>query len=688
MQLLNGTRLSASTAIIGIMVVTLVLLMVRSSGLYPGVMGDEYTYISMSRLMPLSAAFIPDYLYLAIYKLTNVCGSGFMACSRLFNTVFFVAAAPFIYLTARRFCGTRVSVLIVALSMLGPINSYTAYFMPEALFFLGFWVSVCYFLSLDAQAPVKKWLIFGFIMGCTSLVKPHALFMVPAFCLCIVFFAYKSIDAWLTTGLKNAAIFVAAMFATKFMVSFLVAGKSGLTLFGSFYTSTLESSATTLQRYIDIFLAAPKIVEGHLLANALMFGAALAIVIFGTIKALANKSLLAEDKVAFCTLALLLNLIVIVALFSASVAGTNVVETAFRLHMRYYDFMLPMLFIAAGSQLDRVHGAPLKYWRLATALIVLMTVVYAALTHMQPFTPSYIDGPELRGYIMSSKWFMVLAGMSAFAVFLWYKSASSGAIFFMFAYLPLSIAISTVYNNAEVRQRMDIDAYDKAGLFAKSYLPPAELSKLVVIGESVASTLRALVYVDDMAASRDLSYTAGVPYTAAQTPADKKWVLAIGDVEFAKDEFEVKQFNGYSLAKKISSLYPLVIDFRSDLWPDSVLKVTGLSQAESWGTWTNSDTLTIKFAKPLPAAFELVMTAKAFGPNVNQVFEVLVDGQAYPVKLTESNATYTLRINNAANADALVIKVPFPTSPSQLGLSQDGRTLGLGLDTLEIHPVN
>ncbi|PYD84477.1 phosphoglycerol transferase, partial [Pseudomonas syringae pv. pisi] len=262
------------------------------------------------------AAYIPDYLYLAIYKSTNLCGRGFMECSKLFNTVFFVAAAPFIYMTARRFCGSRLSVLIVFLSMLGPINSYTAYFMPEPLFFLSFWVGISYFLSLNAQSSLKEWALFGFIMGCSSLVKPHAMFMIPAFCLCIIFFAYKSMSTWLVTGLKSSAVFVAVMLATKFVVSFIIAGTSGLTLFGNFYTSTFESSASSLQRYLDIFSTAPRIIEGHLLAIVMMFGTSVAIIIFGSIKALAKKSISSEDKVVFCTLALLLNLIVIVGLFS------------------------------------------------------------------------------------------------------------------------------------------------------------------------------------------------------------------------------------------------------------------------------------------------------------------------------------------------------------------------------------
>ena len=687
MQLSNGPRLGASVAVTGIMVLTLVLLMIRSIGLYPTVFGDEYTYSSMSRLLPLSVAGIPDYLYFSIYKLTHLCGAGFMGCAKLLNSLFFVAAAPFIYLTARRCCGIRVSVVIVALSMLGPINSYTAFFMPEALFFLSFWVGVSYFLSLDAQASTKKWIIFGAMMGCSSLIKPHALFVVPAYCLCIIFFAYKSIDKWMMTGLRNAALFVTTMLATKFIFSFLIAGKSGLTLFGNFYTSTLETNATSLQRYVDILLAAPRIIEGHFLANALMFGTAVAIAILGTVKVLSNKTVLAQDKIAFCTLALLLNLIAIVALFSASVAGSNIVETAFRLHMRYYDFMLPLLFIAAGSQINAVNPAQLKYGRLTVVVVLLATIGYAAVTHMHPFTMSFVDNPELRGYTLNSKWFVILAGLSAFSLLLWYKSVSSGAIFFMFVYLPMSVAVSTFNNNSEVRQRMVPDAYDRAGLFAKSYLPPSELPKLLVVGENAASILKALFYVEDMNAGPDLSYVPGVPYTAAQSPTDKKWILVIGDIDFVKGDFEVMRFNGYSLAKKIVPLYPLLIDFRDASWPDTVTKITGLSQAESWGAWSNSTNVEIKFTQPLPTVFELVIHAKAFGPNENRVFDIEVDGRLYPVKLGADVTFHTLNIKNPGNADKLVIKVPSPTSPKQLGLSEDDRLLGMGLNKLEIRPI-
>jgi phosphoglycerol transferase len=112
--------------------VVFVGLLLRNSGLYPSVM-DEYPYSTMSRLMPLANASVPDYLYFVVYNFTNQCGDGFLSCARIMNVAAFVGAAPFIYLTARRVCTRGVATLVVILALVGPINTYTAYFMPEPL---------------------------------------------------------------------------------------------------------------------------------------------------------------------------------------------------------------------------------------------------------------------------------------------------------------------------------------------------------------------------------------------------------------------------------------------------------------------------------------------------------------------------------------------------------------------------
>jgi len=690
MQLLSRVRLSAPVAVASVMLVTLVVLVSRSAGIYPGIMGDEYLFSTMSRLTPLSIVTIPNYLYFSIYKFTSACGDGYLECSRVLNAVFFVASAPFIYFVARKFCGSRVSLLIVVLSMMGPINSYTVYFMPDTLFFLSFWVCVSYFLSLSSFAFAKHWLFFGFLMGLSSLVKPHALFMIPAFCLCILIFSYSDrVKNWLVVGLKNSALFLAAMLMVKFSLGYLLAGKAGLTILGGFYTSTFEAGGSTLQRYLDIASQAPMVAGGHLLANSLMFGVALAVVIVGSVEVLSRREISVGGKVSFCTLAILLNLIAVVALFTASVAGSNSAESIFRLHMRYYNFMLPLLFIAAAAQLSRAHDSSLRYLRLATALVIVSAIAYAAVTHMAPYILSHVDGPELHGYARGTKSFVALAVLSGFAVLLWYKAPRAGVAFFTFAYLPLSVAVMAVFNNAEVRQRMVVDAYDKAGMFAKSYVPDFELSKLIVLGDSMPAKFRTLFYIDNLGSTIDSSYVyaAGKPYSVANLPDDKKWVLAVGDVEFEKSEFEVLNLNGFSLAKRATGAYS-VLDFRKGaLWDPSV-KTSGLSSAEAWGTWSDSGKVSITFEKPLPEVFDLVLTASAFGPNVDQDFYVELNAQRTPFTLTATSAPHVVRVRYSGSSNVLSIIVPSPSTPKQLGISGDDRPLGLGIEQVEIRKAN
>lgn len=93
---------SAPIVLMAIMLLALILLMVRAAGLYPAVMRDEYTHSMMSRLMTFQEASIPGYLYIAIYQATSLCGSASLFCSKFFNVLFFVAAAPFIHAVARR----------------------------------------------------------------------------------------------------------------------------------------------------------------------------------------------------------------------------------------------------------------------------------------------------------------------------------------------------------------------------------------------------------------------------------------------------------------------------------------------------------------------------------------------------------------------------------------------------------
>ena len=181
-------------------------------------MSDEYNYSKYSRLLPLADAIAPSYLYLAIYRATNLCGDGFYDCAKLFNALFFVASAPLIYLTARRTCTKSVSSIVALLALLGPVNSYTAYYMPEALFFFSFWLLTWFILRLDHSSSSKSWCFAGILLGLSALVKPHALFFLPAIVLYILYVSRKKEGNWSLQAFKNAGSFILFSFLSKFLI--------------------------------------------------------------------------------------------------------------------------------------------------------------------------------------------------------------------------------------------------------------------------------------------------------------------------------------------------------------------------------------------------------------------------------------------------------------------------------------
>ncbi|HQW19724.1 MAG TPA: hypothetical protein PLI90_03505, partial [Rhodocyclaceae bacterium] len=90
------------TILFGIALVVAVSLLFKNLGLYPIVMDDEYAYSKFTRLLPFSKSVFPNYLFFIVYRVTNYCGDGFLDCARILNVLFFVSAAPFIYLIGRQ----------------------------------------------------------------------------------------------------------------------------------------------------------------------------------------------------------------------------------------------------------------------------------------------------------------------------------------------------------------------------------------------------------------------------------------------------------------------------------------------------------------------------------------------------------------------------------------------------------
>ena len=542
-----------SIFLIGFIIATALFgaLTVRNLEIYPIVMSDEYNYSKYSRLLPLADAIAPSYLYLAIYRATNLCGDGFYDCAKIFNALFFVASAPFIYLTARRTCTKGVALIVALLALLGPINSYTAYYMPEALFFFSFWLLTWFILRLDHSSSSKSWCFAGILLGLSALVKPHALFFLPAIVIYILYVSRKKEGKWVLQAFKNAGSFIVFSFLSKFLIGYFFAGGAGVTLFGPFYQKVASSTPSDFQHYLKVLALFTESLKGHALAICLMFGVPIAVAINTSLNSIFSETEIQSDqKISFYSLAVLVSLILIAALYTATtVANAGAAfESIARLHMRYYNFAFPLLLVIAASQLSLESTTSLYRWRAIVAFPIGIAILYAVYTRMAPYWPNYIDSPELRGFTRIKYAFYVLGALSFIALALWVYSARFGARIFVYLFMPLAVAYSTHNVNMDLKARLIPDVFDKAGIFTKQYLSNEDLSKLVVVSSDGSGVFRSLFFLDNPQSTQE-TIPKGSRYDLSKLPAGKEWILLIGDHSLSEKPSFQLPMDGFTLVR-------------------------------------------------------------------------------------------------------------------------------------------
>ena len=110
----------------------------------------------------------------------------------------------------------------------------------------------------------------------------------------------------------------------------------------------------------------------------------------------------------------------------------------------------------------------------------------------------------------------------------------------------------------------------------------------------------------------------------------------------------------------------------------------GISGSESWGSWTDGELARIDLPQPLPDRFTLELDIMyVFGPNAGKSFRICAGGQEQSIILKEPGI-YSVAFQDVKDASEIEIFVPAPASPQSLGLSDDRRALGVGLNCLKI----
>lgn len=671
----------------GTLLVALVVFF-RIHALYPTVFGDEWTYSRMSRLEPLSRAAIPSFLYLSLYRLTNFCGDGFLSCARLMNVAFFFSAIPFIYLIARKVATPALAVWIALLVAIDPMNSYTAYFMPEAMFFFAFWLFAWSLLRLDAAHKSVDLIVPAVLFGFLALVKPHPIFMYPAL---IVYLGYMSRQAtyaaWLRLWAMRSAIFVGVSLLAKLAISSIFAGKAGLTLFGGFYGS-IVTHANGPERYVELALKSATSLSGHLMILSILFGTAICAMFYAAAKALGEK----DDRdgsrrIAIFTFLVIGSMVGLSAIFTAAIAGLGPSESLARVHMRYYNFALPLLLILAGAGIAD-HSRRRLNIGVTIAVAIAALTAYAIATRISGAIPTWVDAPEATAASDLPSRFYLLAVFGLLATVVWAFNQRAGSRIFLLAFAPVMIVLN-LYAVNEFAQRFEKpDVYDRAGIVAHQLFPPSERSNIILYGPDTGYLTKVLFHIDSP-----------LPKTVGTSPASPPDLSSIRNSQKIAIVFEPNtgapsgvteiHADGYSIFR--SAVRPeleLDLDFTKPIQFPGLASATGISVPEHWGAWSEGALVTLKFRKNLPESLRVHLRAKAFGPNVGKPFTMRVGDQARDFLLTDIPRNIELKFGNPGASDTITIAVPQPASPHETGVGGDPRKLGIAMIEFRIEKLD
>lgn len=172
-------------------------------------------------------------------------------------------------------------------------------------------------------------------------------------------------------------------------------------------------------------------------------------------------------------------------------------------------------------------------------------------------------------------------------------------------------------------------------------------------------------------------------------PNNKDWILLIGNHALTGSKlFETHQdlliFGGMTL---FGGHGRFDIDFTEANWPGIIKKQSGLfNPPETWGAWSIEKDVIFEFYKPLPRKFNLILDARAFGPNQYSEFELIIGNEKTSFKINSYPEFSKIKIlvNNFSKLSSFSIVVPNPISPMELNQGTDNRKLGIGLKTITI----
>jgi phosphoglycerol transferase len=500
------------------------LLTARLAGVTVSVLIDEYVYVLDAHYKSFSESSYPNHLFQVVYSTTKACGPDFYECARSINAGFVIASGIVVYLLAKHL--TSGNKLFGAAgwfaTVLGTFGTYTAYFMPEAIFNFFMVLFIYGLVRFGNSDRILIWLGLGSLLGIAALAKPHALFVVPAFIIYIFLSVWSTKQTILKSSLLRVSTFLGALLVSKLGLGYLMAGPNGFSLFGS-YSYAVESGEAIAQTLnTNTWFNLPETALGQTLMIVMILGVALPVALVGLLRALKkDEEIFEANKFRALFGIALLNMMAVSALFEA---WQNLNTW---MHTRYYSYLIPLaILVLVEAHVKRDVERTNRTKRTIVGVFVLLSL-YALFTQAIPFGANWIDAPDFAMHIknldISSILIIVAIGLSVF--WLW-NSKTSMAIAIAVSVFASGFAgmhITNFLNEVFGKE----DAYHQIGRLLSKYLPQEELDKTVLFGHDGVLMQRTLFY--SLSGGATAIGGTHAEFDRAAINPEAKWFLVFGE---------------------------------------------------------------------------------------------------------------------------------------------------------------
>ena len=273
---------------------------------------------------------IPNLLYYWVYG--AFAGSDPYSLAKLLNAAFIVSAVVPIYMILRAYLASLEAAAFAIVVICSPISSFARYFMPESMYFFGFWWTIYGLLVTLRRSTLIAGLAAGIALGLLSFVKPHALMLVVGIG---IFFLLRP-------GRPRERLLPGVVLALSYYAVHICVGRALGHIWDFSVTGALYGAQLSISRFEVSALLFNAF--GHFAGLVLLAGLPLTLILIALVRGREQSPPRDLTLLALCMLG---TLVIMTVHYSHSVYLIDPLgQQVSRLHGRYYTYTLPLVMLA------------------------------------------------------------------------------------------------------------------------------------------------------------------------------------------------------------------------------------------------------------------------------------------------------------------------------------------------------